>query len=197
MDREKNQREVREIEQLLIQVKEALDAKSPRDELLQLAYIDAMKYMRMDSSEVANDPLSFVKDETRASVQRRQTRIENIDSELNARQAEKAQLLKTVGPKHYSVVSIESAIESLETRRAHEQEELDKLNDILAVSEEATTSKESAEASTKNRTLDVVKLYATSLVRHRDRLRSHVKLLTEEIENWRKKHRSFPATWPN
>jgi len=174
-EREKAVSDLREATALVEQVRQATENEQTRPELFRLATMDAKKFFQMTHQQSDEFDLSFMDVETRSSASRLKQRLESIEANLFAAEAKRTNLLKLFGAKHQSVLAIDSEIEALQEQRDRSQASVDRLYASLETSLSSTKSLEGNQEDTKL----LVKLYATDLVRLKDKHQATVSELNQ------------------
>jgi len=179
-EREKAVTALRETTALVEQVRQAMEKDSSRPELIRLAVMDAKKFFQMNQFQSQEFDMSFMDAETRSSASRERQRLEAIEADLVAVEAKRTNLLKTLGSKHQSVVKIDADIEGLREQRDRSQAAVDRLYATVETSiVSSKVSDGNQEEKAREKDSELVRLYATDLVRLRDKHKTTVAELNQ------------------
>jgi capsular exopolysaccharide synthesis family protein len=171
--------QLRDIEGRINQARTAIEIRSDRPDLVKLLAMDARRYFQFQAMGAAGRPEAS---EEMLAITRLRGRISNIEDEISMLEAEKMQMLESVGPNHSSVLSVESRIKVKRTVQEKAQQDLDRIiANQGAVSRPVEPSFESGEK-------ELLQLYSSALVRDREDLRIRLDEATKELEiaetNW-------------
>ena len=179
-DREEAATELRETNVLVDQVRQAMEQEANRPELFRLAVMDAKKFFLMTQQQSDDFDLSFADAETRSSASRFKQRLEGIEAALLEAEARKSNFLKSLGSKHQSVLKLDTEIETLREQQSGTKVALEDLYQSVESSlETAQTTQGNQEAKRqREKETELVRLYATDLVRLQSKYKATVNELS-------------------
>jgi capsular exopolysaccharide synthesis family protein len=174
-------REFRDADQLLEQVRIAVDPENPREELMRLAVIEAKKHFNVDRKDNGGlffDPLS---DEDKQRLSRYEQRMELANQDVVSLDAERQESATRYGARHPQVEFIEARYQAALATRNRLAEELDTLRAFLKDEEEINRKSAAMSQEVRTRDQDILQLYAASLLNQRERAKYNLDKVTDDI----------------
>jgi capsular exopolysaccharide synthesis family protein len=182
VEREEAATELRDTTVLVDQVRAAMEQEANRPELFRLAVMDAKKFFQMTQQQSDDFDLSFADAETRNSASRFKQRLEGIEANLLEAEARKSNLLKSLGAQHSTVLRLDTEIETLREQQAGTKAALEDLyasvESSLATAQTTQGSQEAKRQREKEN--ELVRLYATDLVRLQSKYKAAVNELSQK-----------------
>lgn len=173
-------REFREADQLLEQVRTAVDPENSREELLRLAVIEAKRHFNLDRKDGGElfDPLT---DEDKQRLNRYEQRMEMANAEVLTLDAERVEAANRYGERHPQVEFIEAKHQAALATRNRLAEELETLRAFLKDEEEINRKSAAMSQELRTRDQEILQLYAASLLNSRERAKYNLDKVAEDI----------------
>lgn len=182
LQRDELLREFRDADQLLEQVRVAVDPENPRDELLRLAVIEAKKHFNVDGKEKGGDIFDPLSDEDRQRLVRYEQRMELANTEVLTLDADRQEAANRYGARHPQVEFVDAKYQAAVATRDKLSEELETLKAFLKDEEEIGKRSAALSAEVRTRDQEILQLYAASLLNQRERAKYNLDKVTEDIE---------------
>jgi polysaccharide biosynthesis transport protein len=182
LQRDELLREFRDADQLLEQVRVAVDPENTRDELLRLAVIEAKKHFNVDGKEKGGDIFDPLSDEDRQRLVRYEQRMELANTEVLTLDAERQEAANRYGTRHPQVEFVDAKYQAAMATRDKLSEELETLKAFLKDEEEIGRRSAALSLEVRTRDQEILQLYAASLLNQRERAKYNLDKVTEDIE---------------
>jgi polysaccharide biosynthesis transport protein len=182
LQRDELMREFRDADQLLEQVRVAVDPENTRDELLRLAVIEAKKHFDVDGKENGGDFFDPLSNEDRQRLVRYEQRMEMANTEVLTLDAERQEAANRYGTRHPQVEFVDAKYQAAMATRDKLSEELETLKAFLKDEEEIGRRSAALSLEVRTRDQEILELYAASLLNQRERAKYNLDKVTEDIE---------------
>jgi len=179
LQRDESIQEFRRSDQLLEEVRIAVDPDNKREELLKLAIVEAKKYFNVNGKDASDlDPLTI---EDRQRLVRYEQRLEAITTEVVTLEAEKEETAKRYGARHPRVEDAETRYKSVLATKNRLSEEYESMKSMLGDNEEMSRKSEALLQDVRTRDQETLQLYTAALLNQRERAKYTLDKLSEDI----------------
>lgn len=170
--RDRLAKQLRDTETRIAQARTAIELRNDRPDLVKLLAIDARKYLEIQMR--GEDGVT--KSEEAMNLQRLTEKIGRLKDDIALIEADKAEVLKVVGPNHPSVTALDSSLQVKKTLLERAESELSSVRGELAAL--PNLSVVNSDASDR----EMLQLYSAALVRDRDVQSAELEQTKKELQ---------------
>jgi len=179
----------RKSDQLLEEVRVAVDPENKREELLKLAVVEAKKYFNSNGISDLDSQMA----EDRQRLVRYEQRIETAMGDVVHLEAEKEEMAKRYGTRHPRVEDVETRYKAALAMKKRLIEEYDSVKSSTLENSEETARKDALNQDLKARDQETLQIYTAALLNQRERAKYTLDKLTEDIAELNEKSTEIAA----
>lgn len=178
LERDDHLRDYRKADQLLQEVQQAFNAEQPNEDAKKLIVIEARKFFNVIGGE---DGYSVVASEDQQRLLRYEQRLELLNTEVLALEAERTETARRFGENHPQVEFINSKYRTAVVAKNRLMDEIDTMRSISDNESEKTKRVEVAAENARTRETELVRLYTASLQSQREKAKYNLEKTEEDI----------------